>query len=243
MHRSALSNTLQTIDGQDIGKHPLVCKLLKAIYNLRTPRPKYSAIWSADNVLENIKELGPSQTLTLKNLTLKSILLLALACFARVSELSTIDFHSLNFTEDQVSFSLMCPRKSQRSGPLINFAIDCLPDDELLCPVKYLREYVTRTDCIRAMGSTGLFIALKPPHQSVGKATIARWIKEALSAEGVDTSVYSAQSTRGAAASQALESGVPCDRILAAAGWARASTFHRFYKKRIDTGDITGHGL
>ena len=239
VNRSALSSTLSALDGRGVGEQPLVSKLLKAMYNLRTPKTKYSAIWSAHIVLRNIKELGPSQSLTLKQLTLKSILLLALASFARVSELSTIDFHSLNFAEDRLSFALMRPRKSQRFGPLASFFINCLPDDQLLCPVRCVREYVKRMEHVRRVGPTGLFIAHKPPHQSVGKSTIARWVKEALTTAGVDTSIYSAHSTRGAAASQAHVDGEPCDRILATASCARASTFHRFYNKQIETGDGT----
>lgn len=41
VHRSMLSGTLPRIETFEIGKHPLVCKLLKDIYNKRTPGAKY----------------------------------------------------------------------------------------------------------------------------------------------------------------------------------------------------------
>lgn len=232
-----LSGTLHTIEGFDVGKHPLVSRLLKAIYNVRTPKARYNSIWDADAVLSYLRSLGKSEDLEFKQLTLKTILLLALATFARVSELAAIDFHSLRFAEKRLSFTLLHPRKTQRSGTLTSFSIDGLPDEEFICPVECLRTYLSKSENLRSNESTSLFIALKPPHQVVGKATIARWIKKALCKAGVDTSVFSAHSTRGAAASKAHANGVPCDQILAAANWSRASTFHRFYRKRIEVTD------
>ena len=50
---------------------------------------------------------------------------------------------------------------------------------------------------------------------------------------GVDTSIYSAHSTRGASASKAVANGVSIDSVLQTANWSRESTFTRFYHRNV----------
>jgi len=78
VHRSMLSTTLPAVDGHEIGKHPLVCRLLKGIFNRRTPESRYSYFWDADMVIGKLKELGPNAELSMKLATYKTALLLAL---------------------------------------------------------------------------------------------------------------------------------------------------------------------
>ena len=227
----------------DIGKHPLVCKLLKAVYNKRPPMAKYKTFWDAESVLKKLNEMGLNAELTLKQLTLKTVLILALASFARVSELASIDYRRLHYENGELCFNLLKPRKTQTSGALASFKLKPLLTDPLICPVETVRVYIERTEAIRAATANALFIEIRPPHASVGASTVARWLKLALKSAGVDIAVFAAHSTRGAAASKAFTSGVPCDIILAAASWKRASTFHRFYNKRIGAGGETGREL
>ena len=70
---------------------------------------------------------------------------------------------------------------------------------------------------------------------------------------GIDTSVYIAHSTRGAATSKAKAMGVPMADILNTANWNSASIFCRFYNRPSSTsqfgqvmlsnGQITGPPL
>ena len=52
---------------------------------------------------------------------------------------------------------------------------------------------------------------------------------------GIDTSVYIAHSTRGAATSKAKAMGVPMADILNTANWNSASIFCRFYNRPSST--------
>ena len=45
VYRSALSAVLPLIDGHKAGSHPLVCQLLKGVFQLRPPRPHYATTW------------------------------------------------------------------------------------------------------------------------------------------------------------------------------------------------------
>ncbi|KAI9565167.1 hypothetical protein GHT06_008943 [Daphnia sinensis] len=168
--RSMLSSTLVKIDGVDVGKYPLVLKLMKGAYNRKPPAPKYSRY----------------------------------ATLCRVSELANISRDSIVIDGIQALFSHTKPRKSQRSSPL-----------------QKLKDYITASESFRQRpDSKFLFLGLRSPRRSVGASTLARWIKSVLSDAGVDTSVFSAHSTRGAAASNAANLKVPVE-----------STFIRFYRR------------
>jgi hypothetical protein len=57
------------------------------------------------------------------------------------------------------------------------------------------------------------------------------WFLSSLKAAEIDTAVFKAHSTRGAAASKALASGLSLDSILKVGQWSRESTFSKFYQR------------
>ena len=52
---------------------------------------------------------------------------------------------------------------------------------------------------------------------------------------GVDTSVFSPGSTRGASASAAARRGASIEQILGAGDWTNTGTFKRYYRRHVDT--------
>jgi len=50
-YRSVISLVHEKIDGEVVGKHPLICHLLKDAFNERPPRPRYENVWNIDLVL------------------------------------------------------------------------------------------------------------------------------------------------------------------------------------------------
>jgi hypothetical protein len=74
--------------------------------------------------------------------------LLALASLLRVSELVAINFHSIQFSESDVNFNLLKPRKAQHGEPLQTITIPSLSDPNC-CPVQALKAYVNRTTPLR----------------------------------------------------------------------------------------------
>ena len=77
--RSALSLILNIDGPHPFGSHPLVSRFLKGIYETRKPQAKYKTIWDVAIVLKHLKTLQPLDELSLKDLTLKLLLLLLLA--------------------------------------------------------------------------------------------------------------------------------------------------------------------
>ena len=80
--RSAVSNIdMNDSDAPDhtpVGKHFLVCRNLKGVFNKLKPVPKYNNIWSVDTVLDYLSLFWPLQEINLKELTLKLVMLITL---------------------------------------------------------------------------------------------------------------------------------------------------------------------
>ena len=77
--RSALSSILTIKNCGKLGSHPLVTRFMKGIlYELNKPKLKYTQIKDVSKVLDYLKTLSPVGQLSLKELTLKTVLLLLL---------------------------------------------------------------------------------------------------------------------------------------------------------------------
>ena len=80
---------------------------------------------------------------------------------------------------------------------------------------------------------TRLFLPYIKPHKPVTSQRIAHWIKMFLKDAGIDTSIFSAHSVRGASATAAMEKGVTLSNILHTADWSSDTTFRRFYYRPV----------
>ena len=99
-----------------------------------------------------------------------------------------------------------------------------------------MEEYLDRTAGLRVFSNLSTLLSSNKQHGPASVATVGLWIKEQLSAAGIDTSVFYAHSTRGAASSKAAAAGVPIQLILDTGHLARQSTFARFYKRKVADG-------
>ena len=79
------------------------------------------------------------------------------------------------------------------------------------------------------MNTNSLYIAHCKPHKPVTSSTIARWLKEIMKEAGIDTSIFKAHSSRGAAVSAAKDHGVAVADIMKTADWSQETTFTRYY--------------
>ena len=95
-------------------------------------------------------------------------------------------------------------RKGKHSAPLEFLTF---PQNEKLCIVSVLKEYLRRTKEIRGEENK-LLLSYQVPHKPVSKNTLARWLRQVLNGAGVDIALFSAHSTRATSTSAALSSGV-----------------------------------
>ena len=148
--RSAVSMTHKPVEGRPIGQHPLVTRLLKGIYNRRPPQPRYSATWDVDIVTRYIANLGSNESLSLKQLSQKLVVLMALVEASRTSELKALDMRFRVYKPNGVGFKLASLTKKRTPGlPPKELFFGAFPDDKRLCVVECLKEYEQRTQKFR----------------------------------------------------------------------------------------------
>ena len=232
--RSAVSVFLTFGRDKSLGENDFLSRLLKGIHRKNPPAPRYSKTWDVNLVFLFLKSLGPTSTLLLKQLTLKTVMLLALVSGQRRQTLHSIKLDNIEFTNNGVTIYITDYLKQSRPGyknPTLIF--DSYEHDSELCIVKCLYTYLEETHLLRG-SSKSLFISYIKPHGSVTRDTISRWLKSVLCDSGIESS-FKAHSTRSASSSAAAASGLQIQDILDTAGWSNQQTFHKFYRRHITT--------
>lgn len=235
--KSAVSSFVYLITNVQIGKHVQVKQFMKGIFNKRPSLPKYNVTWNIEIVLKFLKSLKPVKDISLKKLTLKLVMLLALTTGQRIQSLFLIDIRNLELGETYVKIRYGDLLKQTRPGyQLSELFIEAYKPDYRICVVYTLNEYLERTAALRN-DVTQLFVSHQKPHKAVKKCTIASWIKKVLVLAGIDMTIFSPHSTRGACTSY-VSGKIPIDTILRTAGWRKDSVFRKHYK-RPTTNDST----
>lgn len=223
-----LSGLLGLFDGVSFGKHNLVCRFMKGLFNERPPRARYHASWDVNKVLNWLRKASPVKFLSLKQLTLKLVMLMALTSGQRGQTLHLLDLANLAKGKDY-KFGFSAPLKHSRpSAPLPVVTFSPYPPDRRLCVITVLKEYIKRTKS-RRKSETFLLLSYIKPHSRVSRDTVGRWIKTVLSLSGIDVKDYAPHSTRMAATSRARDNAVSLSVIMDAAGWSQVGTFKTFY--------------
>ena len=232
--RSAISSIHPWIEGKPVGQHPLVIRLMKGIANERPPKPRYTTTWDVAKVTTYLSALGETKTLSLKLLTKKLLMLLALVSPERASVLWELNIRYLKKQPDGVVFTLIKPRKSGDPMSRAKATFPRFLQDTTLCPCDCLETYLKATEKFRlSEDSNKLFLSFQRPHHPVAKATVTRWLCDVLIAAGIDSTIFKAHSTRAASTSAAAKKHLPLDDILKMGDWTSPSTFQRFYYKPI----------
>ena len=103
-YHSAISSVHEAVDGVSEGTHLAVTRLLKGAIHKRPPMPRYSSFWEVGTVINNLKSLGNNENLTLRQLTLKTVMLLALTRPSKSADLSKLDIGWRSYQSDGVTF-------------------------------------------------------------------------------------------------------------------------------------------
>ncbi len=254
VHAAAISAYHDHIDGKSIGKHDLVVRFLRGARRLNPPRPPSIPSWDLALVLRalQIAPFEPLQSADLRILSMKTLLLVALASIKRVGDLQafSVDESCLEFGPGD-GHVLLSPRPGYvPKVPTTPFrdqvvSLQALPLEEadpalaLLCPVRALRLYTDRTQSLRTSDQLFVCYGGQQKGKAVSKQRMAHWIVDAIAlayqAQGVPCPLrLRAHSTRGVASSWALARGASLTDICRAAGWATPNTFARFYSLRVE---------
>lgn len=252
VYAAAISARHARVEGRTVGSHPLVARFLKGTLRLRPPRRSRVPTWDLSLVLQALcsAPFEPLSTADISWLSLKTAFLLTITSARRVSEL-----HALSVSEDCLRWHpgdtgvTLWPNPSflpktlstnfvNRPLSLAAFTEDQDGGSGLLCPVRALREYTSRTADFRR--SDALFLCHTGPRRglALSKQRLSKWIVDAIlyayrHGNSLIPQGVRAHSTRGMAASWASLKGVPLSDICSAASWTSSCTFTRFYRLNV----------
>lgn len=228
-------SAISLISSVEIGNNPLISRFLKGVFKIRPTKPKYTSIWSTEVVLKWAETLEPLESLDLKSLTFKAVILLALATAHRVQTLSVIKLNDIKFSEESLEIRITELIKTSKPGtPQPVFFLPFFNTRKPACVARVLSFYIKQTENLRG-SSNNLFITFKKPYKSATSQTISRWIKQCLALAGIGKQ-FTAHSTRHAATSAADLKKIDINIIKSTAGWSEQSkVFAKFYKRPIET--------
>lgn len=213
-------------------------RFFQGIANMRPSKPKYNSTWDPQIVLNYFLNQPDNKNLSLKLLSKKLITLLALVTGHRMQTLALIKINNIKSYQSKIEIRI--PDKIKTSSknkmqPLL--VLPVYETNKKICAATALIDYMAATKDMRGQ-INALFVSLKKPVKAITKNTLSNWTKGTLKLSGIDTSIFSAHSTRSASTSAAKRLGINLEAIRKTAGWtAGSSTFAKFYDRDIISGN------
>ncbi|XP_070530006.1 uncharacterized protein [Cardiocondyla obscurior] len=215
---NSMRSAVSLISVNEIGQFPAIKRFCRGFASIKPPQPRYDFIWDPAPVIDKLRLIYPYEDLPLNAIARKLVLLLALATGQRVQTIASL---RLSQTSIDQKLIIRIPDQIKTSAPgrkQPSFVFSRFEEQEELCIIRLLEHYIERTKELRISGCDALFISCYKPFRPVTSQTVSRWIRQALNHCGVDTSKFTAHSTRHASTSYAAKKGVALDLIKKAAG-------------------------
>ena len=189
-------------------------------------------------------KLGDNEKMSLKDLRMKTIVLLAFAFMLRPSDIapksvvydgSTGDVTSLVFNTNNIRFedngNLTIVFHGIKNDLRRDGFVTTIPslDNSILDPVRCLKMYIERTDSVRPTDSKPVFISLSKPFKALSASSIGQILQNAIKMAGLDSTKYSAKSFRPTGATRAIEAGLDANKCRRVGRWASEDCFFTHY--------------
>ena len=251
-YSSTISSVLQ-FTGLDLGSSRVVRDLLRGL-DVRVPRCGLRPpAWDLNVVLALLRgaPFEPLEEASLRNLTIKTLFLLAFASAQRMSELQALSAsvgHSQDWSDVKLSFVPgFRPKTDSARRPMArSLLIPALPpsvgeqvSDLRLCPVRALRTYLDKTAASRP-GVSRLFVSVRNVSRPMSKNAISFFLRQAILlafqdvSEDVRTfSKVQAREIRALASSTLFRKNMSLSDIRDSAIWRSESTFISFYLRDV----------
>lgn len=244
-YRSAISTTLKQISKTDFSNESILSDLVRS-FELERPRTRpLLPKWDLALVLSALVDspFEPLDACGFKELTFKTVFLLALASGRRRSEIHALSYSEVQFSEDLVSldtfpgFLAKNQLPSVLSSPILIPSLKGQDVNLLLCPVRALKIYLARVLPIRK-NRRRLFIShMESYEKEISADSISRWIvqtiKLAYISKNLQASNVNAHEVRAWASSWAWSNKIPLDDVLKASFWSSENSFIRYYLRDI----------
>ena len=236
--RSSLAYFLK-YEFPNLGYDVTITRLFKMFYKTRPSFPRYNVTWDVGQVLRFLASWHPPSSLTLKQLTLKTVALVALTSSDRSQTLQALRVDRVAATPQGLEFVIFDVLKTSRRGRPAR-VVKCVSwDAPELDVAHYVMKYIDKTLPLRlkayrkGLGKPNQLFLSFQTGLPVTKQTISRWVKEVMSLSGINTEMFLPGSTRGASASAAGRRGALVAQILGAGDWTNLGAYQRFYERNL----------
>ena len=215
----------------------MVARCFKSFYRIRPQFPRYLVTWDVGKVLRFLALWHPPEDLTLKQLTLKTVTLIALTASDRAQTIHSMDIDHIHFGPKGLECHIPAILKHSRRGKPARTVLCVEWDAPELDVCEYVHTYLRKVFKFRYREvrrkrdkPTQLFLSHRTG-KPVERATISRWIREVLFLSGIDITTFGAGSTRSASASAAARCGASPQQIMKQGDWSNLGTYQRFYDR------------
>ena len=248
--RSVLQSVLRH-NNLDISNNQDITDVIKSFIIEKPLAKKDSINWNVDVVLSFLcsGRFEPLSGSSLRDLTRKTLFLLALALAKRVSELQALS-SNVGFTKEGAVVSLMLGFRAKNDNKMKrlprNFLVKSLtelvgPEEERkLCPVRALREYLDRTKGMRQGENRNLFLAPRDTTRVASKNALGYLMKSTIveahkdvSPETLKVCKARVHDVRAVGTSLAFAHNLSIESVLEAAQWRSDSVFTGHYLKEV----------
>ena len=176
--------------------------------------------WDVKLVLDLLRSWYPHNTLSMKQLTLKACMLIAISSSDRAQTIQHIRSDNCVRSARGVEFPIFSTTKTSRHLRRPRVVVCPKWPDPALDVERCVTDYMTRSLLLRLKvvkqkkpKPTQLFISFKTG-LPVSRPTISRWLTEVMSMAGIDTSYFKGHSTRVASVSKAKSRGPLQNKLL-----------------------------
>jgi len=233
---------VSTPSGSSLKNSETLRLLIEGMHNVAPPTRKIWPSWDLNIVLDalNQRPYEPILSASLRDATTKAAFLIAVASARRCSELHALAIGShIVFSRRGATlyfrskFLAKNERSNFRSAPISLPKLDKLSGNRRLsCPVRALKWYISKTQLVRG-DIEQLFITTTKPYRPAARATIARWLVEAIVNNNALQSDGrpNAHSTRAVSTSTAFHRGVSIQDIVNTVSWKTDHVFITTYLK------------
>ena len=240
---AALSHVYCALDLSDITKDVHITRLISALIKSGTTKAmKRSTVLPIEKFTDMFRKWGSNESLSIKQLRLKAITLLALALMLRPSDVApnakyfdedTFSLQRVLFTTDMLRFDdegvhvtfFGIKNDAQRSGFVVFLPINV--DDHVIDPVSCLKCYISKTNDVRS--DRAVFLALRSPFKGLASSSIANILEESIEQAGLRGQGFSAKSFRPTGATVAIEKGVNPKVVQQIGRWKSTDVFFQHY--------------
>ena len=231
-----------------------IYKLIDGLIKSGTTNPmNRSKVMPVENFRDMFLTWPGNYMLTLEDLRLKCMTLLALSAMTRPSDVAPLStlydekegvFKPMVLSTENIRFNTNgsmtiifhgIKNDYDRNGFEVNLPPASNPRLDV---VRALRCYIQRTKYVRP-ANLALFLSLKKPYSGITATTAARILDKAIDRAGLKGQGFTAKHFRPTAATLAVESGIDPDCVRMVGRWRNRETFENHYVHAFPTRKFT----